>query len=31
VEGIIGAGDFRLTEAEMKEIARFLRENTPAQ
>jgi aryl-alcohol dehydrogenase-like predicted oxidoreductase len=31
VEGIIGAGDFRLTAAEVEEIARFLRENTPEQ
>jgi aryl-alcohol dehydrogenase-like predicted oxidoreductase len=31
VEGIIGAGDFRLTEGEVEVIARFLRENTPAQ
>jgi len=31
VDGVIGAGDFRLTESEIEEIAKFLRENTPAQ
>jgi aryl-alcohol dehydrogenase-like predicted oxidoreductase len=30
VDGVIGAGDFRLTEPEVGQIARFLRENTPA-
>jgi aryl-alcohol dehydrogenase-like predicted oxidoreductase len=29
VDGVIGAGDFRLTEGEVEEIAQFLRENTP--
>jgi len=29
VDGVIGAADFRLTEREVEEIARFLRENTP--
>jgi aryl-alcohol dehydrogenase-like predicted oxidoreductase len=30
VDGVIGAADFRLTGAEVEEIARFLRENTPS-
>jgi aryl-alcohol dehydrogenase-like predicted oxidoreductase len=30
VDGIIGAGDFRLSNDEVEEIARFLRENTPS-
>ncbi len=30
VEGIIGAGVFRMADAEVEEIARFLKENTPA-
>jgi len=30
VDGIIGAMDFRLTSGEVEEIAKFLRENTPA-
>jgi aryl-alcohol dehydrogenase-like predicted oxidoreductase len=29
VEGVIGAADFRLSSAEVEEIAGFLRENTP--
>jgi aryl-alcohol dehydrogenase-like predicted oxidoreductase len=29
VDGIIGAGEFRLTAAEVEEISRFLSENTP--
>jgi aryl-alcohol dehydrogenase-like predicted oxidoreductase len=29
VDGIIGAADFRLSKAEVEEIARFLSENTP--
>ena len=29
VEGVIGAADFRLSTAEVEEIAAFLRENTP--
>jgi aryl-alcohol dehydrogenase-like predicted oxidoreductase len=30
VDGVIGAADFRLTSGEVEEIAKFLRENTPA-
>ncbi len=30
VDGIIGAADFRLSSAEVEEIAQFLRENTPS-
>ena len=30
VEGVIGAADFRLSNGEVEEIARFLSENTPA-
>lgn len=30
VDGVIGAADFRLANSEIEEIARFLRENTPA-
>ncbi len=30
VDGVIGAGDFRLSAGEVEEIAAFLRDNTPA-
>jgi aryl-alcohol dehydrogenase-like predicted oxidoreductase len=29
VDGIMGAGDFRLTDSEIEEISQFLKENTP--